>query len=162
MKSKAFIQDKLREMTNEFPYIIFQYQYDEYDETHIVEVFPLSEFDNNEPYKESEAELCYDFDKKFFPETLMFVSEDSLIRVNNPEAVFTNELNPNCYQGEESSPFNRELLIDRKNLIKPNNHRMKSLDYSIEGFNYSSTFQPNYKEEEISESTKNGNLAIAA
>lgn len=88
MKSKTFLKEKLKKLSLSFPFISFKYEYNSYSNTHIIEVLPYKEYENNEKYLDEEAELTYEFDNAFFPESVMFVSENSLIRVNNPELVF--------------------------------------------------------------------------
>lgn len=87
MSTKEYIKEKLEALSKVFPQLTFFYKYDEVDETHVVEVLPLSEYDNNKEYKEAEADLTFDFDRSFFPETAMFVSEESLTRVTEPDSI---------------------------------------------------------------------------
>lgn len=39
-------------------------------------------------YIKYEADFGFEFDNRFYPETILFVSEDSLTQINNPEFVF--------------------------------------------------------------------------
>jgi len=61
------------------------------NETHIIEVLPLTVYENNNSYKEAEGDLTFEFDKIFFPEDIMFVSENSLTRITKPQKVFKKE-----------------------------------------------------------------------
>lgn len=90
MNSKKHIEVKLQELARKFSEITFFYEFDEVNETHIVEVLPLSVYESNNSYKEAEGDLTFDFDKMFFPEDIMFVSENSLTRVTKPQKVFKN------------------------------------------------------------------------
>ena len=53
--------------------------------THIVEVKPLESYQSNEAYVQCEADFMFDFENEFFPETILFVSEDSLTQITQPE-----------------------------------------------------------------------------
>jgi len=85
MKTKEYIRKKLNEISDIFPELIFRYQFNENTETHIIEVRPLETYQTNVDYIKCEAELMYDFENEFFPETILFVSEDSLTQITNPE-----------------------------------------------------------------------------
>lgn len=86
MTSKEFIINKLNELVEIFPGITFKYKYDNVEKTHMIEVSPLAEFKNIE-YMIAEADLVFEFENNFIPETLLFVSEDSLTKVNRPDLV---------------------------------------------------------------------------
>jgi hypothetical protein len=85
MKSKEFLKNRLNEISNVFPELIFRYQFKENTETHIIEVKPLQTYQTNDDYIKCEAELLFDFENEFFPETILFVSEDSLTQLIEPE-----------------------------------------------------------------------------
>ncbi len=87
MDPKQYINNKLKELHNQFPCLTIKYKYDSYTQTHIVDIMPLSEYDNNEEYMKFETEIGYEFDNLFFPESVMFVSSDSLTQLVNPEFV---------------------------------------------------------------------------
>lgn len=88
MESKNFLKSKLGELHSKFPNLSIKYQYDAYTQNHIVEIIPLDEFEKNEDYIAFESDLCFEFDNRFFPEVVMFVSEESLTRVQVPELLF--------------------------------------------------------------------------
>jgi hypothetical protein len=97
MKSKEYIKNKLQELKDTFFNISFRYQFEENTQTHIVEVLPLEYYDKNLNYIKAEARLIIDFEKTFDSESILFVSEDSLTKVVNPEFVldsFVFTLNP--------------------------------------------------------------------
>jgi hypothetical protein len=52
---------------------------------HIVEILPLSEYSENKDYIELESDLSFDFDNKFFPESVMFISSESLTKITESE-----------------------------------------------------------------------------
>ncbi len=88
MKSTTYIKTELEKILDLFPQMQFMYEYDAFEQTHIIEVIPLEIYENNDEYKKAEANLSYTFDRRFAPETVLFVSEDSLIRVSHPTEIF--------------------------------------------------------------------------
>jgi hypothetical protein len=85
MNSKEYLTEKLSKISEIFAHLSFRYQFDSIDQTHIIEVKPLEDFNTNESYVDYEAELTFAFDQQFFPESVMFVSEESLTKVTKPE-----------------------------------------------------------------------------
>lgn len=83
MKPVDFIVDTLKELHVKFPNCHIKYEFDELINVHIVEVLPLS-FYENEEYMEYESDLFESFSELFPSEELLFVSEDSLNRVTHP------------------------------------------------------------------------------
>ena len=87
MKSQEYIKVHLKGIVNKFPQISFSYQYDKIENLHIIQVRPLEQYETNQEYKEAEGDLTFEFDNLFFPESLVFVSDESLIQVDEPEFV---------------------------------------------------------------------------
>lgn len=85
MKDKSFIRRMICELVLRFPEIKIAYQYNKMSDTHILEVKPIEVFENNEAYQEFETDITIEFDGKFFPSSILFISEDSLNRVIHPE-----------------------------------------------------------------------------
>jgi hypothetical protein len=92
MKSKEFIKNKLEQLSKEFQEISIRYQFDKRDLTHIIEIKPLKEFNDNSSYQEKEAEITYEFEQLFFPETILFISENSLTKITEPELEYNMNL----------------------------------------------------------------------
>ncbi|MBW8331172.1 MAG: hypothetical protein K0M40_04050 [Prolixibacteraceae bacterium] len=90
MNSKEYIKTKLQELLKLYPQITFYYQFDEINNLHIVQVDPKNEFDSNFAFRNDEAELMFDFDNTFFPESILFICENSLISVDSPEFILKN------------------------------------------------------------------------
>lgn len=82
------IKEQLNTLHTKFPNLKLVYGYDFTTKTHMVEVTPLTEYEHNLAYREAEAKLSHKFDNKFFPEMVMFVSGNSLIRVKEPLLVW--------------------------------------------------------------------------
>ena len=88
MNPKDFIKARLNEIRNIFPELSFKYKFNPNTSTHVVDVRPLECFKDNSDYIKYEAEFGFEFDNLFYPETVLFISEDSLTQINNPEFVF--------------------------------------------------------------------------
>lgn len=88
MSPKDFIKARLNEIRNIFPELSFKYKFNSNTSTHIVDVRPLNCYQKNQDYIKYEAEFGFEFDNRFYPETVLFVSEDSLTQIDNPEFVF--------------------------------------------------------------------------
>lgn len=88
MNPKDFIKARLNELRNIFPQLSFKYKFNPNTLTHIVDVRPLDCFKENPAYIKYEADFGYEFDNIYYPETILFVSEDSLTQISNPEFVF--------------------------------------------------------------------------
>jgi len=91
MNAKNFLKHRFEDIIRQVQTIQVSYEYFEYSDTHIVEVIPQEEFENNELYKDLEGDLYLDFNKEFFPSTLLISTEDSLNKVSNPEWVINGE-----------------------------------------------------------------------
>lgn len=92
MDSKTFIKNKLNQISEIFPELTFRYQLDINNQTHIVEVKTLEAYQSNNDYVQLEADFMFDFENKFFPETILFVSEDSLTKITEPEYIIQKDV----------------------------------------------------------------------
>lgn len=101
MKSKRYIKDGLRKLVKRYPQLTFFYQFDEIENLHMVQVEPRDEFESNIAYQIDEADLTFDFDNSFFPESIVFISSDSLICVDSPEFILNSFL---LNLGDQNSP----------------------------------------------------------
>ena len=88
MTAQEYIFKELNALLIKFPSIVFKYKLDKNDNTHIISVEPIEEYEGNNEYMEAESDLVFDFENKYLPETIMFVSTNSLIVVNEPDKVF--------------------------------------------------------------------------
>lgn len=87
MNSKEYIKTGLQKLLDLYPQLTFFYQLDEKTNLHQILVDPKSEFMSNSGFRSDEADFIFDFDNIFFPESVVFISEDSLIRINTPEFI---------------------------------------------------------------------------
>lgn len=92
MKSNKYLIDRLNGLQNKFANLSIRYQYNPYTLKHIVEILPFSDYDTNVDYIEYEADLSFEFDNKFFPESIMFISEESLTKITNPHFILEKQV----------------------------------------------------------------------
>ncbi len=92
MESKEYIKKNLNQISNIFPELTFRYQFSEKTKTHIIEVKPLETYQTNGDYIKYEAELMFNFENEFFPETILFVSDNSLTQITEPEYTIKKEI----------------------------------------------------------------------
>jgi len=85
MNSKDYIKSRINKIINLFPTTRVRYEFIDHLKTHLLMVQPLDVFELNNEYKDLEADISIEFDNLFSPESILFVSEDSLNSVNNPE-----------------------------------------------------------------------------
>lgn len=89
MNPKDFIKTRLNELRNIFPELSFKYKFNPNTATHIVDVRPIEFYTKNLDYIKYEADFSFEFDSLYYPETILFVSEDSLTEISNPDFVFS-------------------------------------------------------------------------
>lgn len=118
MKSRKFIEHKLTELFAKFNDIKIQYEYRANTYSHIIEVTPLVFFKENECYITLEAELEEEFESLFPNENILFISEDSLSEIINPDFIL----------GYESITFDNEVF---------------NTEFVVEGFSEDVDFQYN-------------------
>ena len=160
MKSKEYIFNSLRELVGQFPQITFRYQFDELEQIHIVEVTPLEAYKDEQEYKLAEGDLTYEFDRAFSPETIMFVSEDSLTGITKPEKIFRHEDHfvweflQDLISGEE--------VISKLNFSEPENNNSFDLDeFQQKEFSFSTNF-PETDTNNKTSFSQHSNYALAA
>jgi len=104
MNPKEYIKSRLNELRNFFPELSFKYKFNQHTSTHIIDVRPLECYSANKDYIKYEADFSYEFDNFFFPETILFVSEDSLTEIKDPDFVF------NANQFSEELQFTLQIV----------------------------------------------------
>ncbi len=77
MEVKKYIISKLEELAKDFPAIQIVYAYNQYAETHIVQLTPQNEYYNNDALDNAWIEIVKDFQHSFPFENISFVSDDS-------------------------------------------------------------------------------------
>lgn len=100
MKSVDLVKKELRNISNNIEGIQIRYEFDEMNLIHLVEIKPLDLFENNSDYLNKEIELEDLFFNSFPKENLVFISEDSLSKIEKPDLVlplkikYENEITP--------------------------------------------------------------------
>lgn len=107
--SIKFIENKLSELYDIFKDIKIRYEYRANTYSHLIEIIPLSIFEQNEEYIKLESKIENEFESAFPNENIVFISEGSLSEINNPEFTL----------GYEAIKFDNEVL---------------NIDFIIEGF----------------------------
>lgn len=84
MKSIEYIKKKLQFLHDKFNNLNIGYQYKSFLNTHVIDVRPKDVFENDESYALLQLSIEDEFEELFPQEEIVFVSEDSLISINNP------------------------------------------------------------------------------
>lgn len=87
MNSKEYLKTKLQALQIFYPQLTFFYQFDGAENLHVIQVEPKNELESNRAFQNDEADFIFAFDNLFFPESVVFISEDSLISINTPEFI---------------------------------------------------------------------------
>ncbi len=112
MNSKQYIYNKLKELHSQFPSLAIKYKHDSYTQMHIVDIMPLSEYENNKDFMRFETEIGYEFDNMFFPESVMFISYNSLTQITNPELVMDPVISTSLKNDQLSETFDINFSIN--------------------------------------------------
>jgi hypothetical protein len=88
MTAKEYIYKNLQKLANLFTNLTFAYEFKEMSQTHVIEVKPEFEFSSNDEYIDAEIDLTSKFDELFYPESILFISENSLTTISKVEKVF--------------------------------------------------------------------------
>ncbi len=84
MKSKDFVISKIDMLVKSFPSIQCRYEFEENEDTHTIQVSPISFFESNETFKDLEKEIYLEFFRLYPFEGLYFIDDNSLFPVLNP------------------------------------------------------------------------------
>lgn len=120
MTTIDYIVTGLSLLVTRFPLLTFKYAYKKDCSTHVILVEPLNEFEENDLYLEAESDFVFNFENRFVQESILFVSDNSLIKVEQPEytirsgqLVFTCELKqeiPNFIYESEMNAGETEMV----------------------------------------------------
>ena len=100
MKARDYIENKLNELVSRFDDIQIRYEYRNNTRSHLVEIIPLSFFEENEEYFEEEVAFEDEFEQLFPSENIVFISEGSLTEIKTPHLKL----------GYEKIKFNNEVF----------------------------------------------------
>jgi len=128
MKSFDFLKNKLDQLSKRFLDVKFRYQYDEYEGEHIIEVTPDRVYSNSKEYAIAESRVMKEFAKEYLSESILFVSDQSIIKVNDDAIEFYVPI-------KIASWIN--LLNENINEIQPiYNYKNECINYEVEALNY--------------------------
>ena len=85
MNPNEFLINRLKELFSRFDGIQIRYENRKSTDSHIIEVIPLSFFNENEDYMLEEEKLEAEFELLYPNRNIVFVSEDSLTKINYPD-----------------------------------------------------------------------------
>ncbi len=85
MKSNVFLKEKLKELYSKFKEIKIRYEYCKSTYSHIIEVTPLSIFNNNEEYMRAEEALENKFENLYPKENIVFISDGFLTEIRDTD-----------------------------------------------------------------------------
>lgn len=88
MDSKKYIEKELKTLAEHFPSVQIRYSFNKKIETHIVELTPIEEYNNNEQLDKYWISISLQFHKAFPNEEICFVSSDSSLAISNPELIY--------------------------------------------------------------------------
>jgi len=83
MTSVEFIKQRLNELVNIFPTIKCAYEFDNFDNTHIVEVMPSEFYNNSQSFYQVSETINNEFIDKFPFEGLFFIDDTDLMPISN-------------------------------------------------------------------------------
>jgi hypothetical protein len=84
MKPIEFIYTHLEDLSKEFPQVHIKYAFNKIIFTHIIELLPLTEYQNNSALDDAWIPLSFDFRKLFPDDEIAFVSSDSTLTICDP------------------------------------------------------------------------------
>jgi hypothetical protein len=89
--SYKFLEKRLRELFTQFPKSNIRYEFISNRLTHLIEITPLS-FYHSDRYKQSETDLEDEFELMFPKENILFISDESLNKINEPNLELFSEI----------------------------------------------------------------------
>lgn len=121
MNSISYLNNELIRIFDKFQNAIIKYEFKSSRNTHLVEITPLDIY-QNENFINEEIDLMDNFYKKYPEETILFVSEDSMNKVQNPLFLYKKTKLEFCFKNNEivTEPYFNEfhqnfLLIGESN-----------------------------------------------
>ena len=147
MKVKDYIIEKLNELVTLFPLIKVSYQIDDCSNSNYIKVVPKEEFDYNPDYQKFETNFIIEFINQFPYDEVVFVSDGSLIEIQNPvyevegRLFGQNTLIWNSIIWENSFELDFSLTLN-KTIIEEVMSNYNSLEDVLESINEECSVQP--------------------
>jgi hypothetical protein len=92
MNSTEFIKEIINNLVELFPSIKCTYQYDASSYTHFIEVVPNKVYHSEKEYANEETKATLAFIDKYPHESICFITDDSIIKLDNPIYVKAGDL----------------------------------------------------------------------
>ena len=89
MKAQETIIAELNQVVEKFPQLQIKYDFDASDNTHSIEVLPLSFYKNNKDYADFEMDFTFRMIKEFPYHFLFFVSDETMHQIEKPTIIIT-------------------------------------------------------------------------
>jgi len=83
-ESIIYLKEKLSLLFEEYSYLEIRYEYKTTINSHIIEVKPVHCFNSDKKYIVEQIEIENAFEDNFYGEEIVFVTEDSLVKIVNP------------------------------------------------------------------------------
>jgi hypothetical protein len=83
-ESIEFLKENLTNLFDAHTYLEIRYEFRESINTHIVEVKPIHCFKSDKQYILKKIEIEEIFEDKFYAEEIVFISDDNLVKIENP------------------------------------------------------------------------------
>lgn len=84
MKSKNYIINKIDVLVHKFSNLSCKYGFDNFSNSHYIEILPSSEYYSNNEYAFFEVSLINDFINEYPDETITFLTEGDLYEITEP------------------------------------------------------------------------------
>ena len=89
MKAQETIIEELNQIVEKIPQLQIKYAFDASDNTHFIEVLPLSFYKNNKDYIDFEMDLTFHMIKAFPYHLLFFISDETMHQIEKPSLIIT-------------------------------------------------------------------------
>jgi len=110
MNPIEFLQQQLKEISKSFPNVHIKYAFNSVIATHIVELLPLSEYQNNDALDDAWIPLSFQFRQQFPEEEISFVSSDSSLSIESSTFEF-NKPSIQCF-GDISAIYSQISQVE--------------------------------------------------
>lgn len=101
MESKEYIYILLEELHKEFPSFTFRYQYDDLDESHVIEYSPFDLTEGDLDFENKKYSLLISYFDKGFDESLVFINEFDPVGIEKPELIYEGSF---CFSPKNELP----------------------------------------------------------
>ena len=97
MNAKDFIEEKLHDIATNLFGVQIRYEFRNSTRSHIIEIRPISIFEENAIYREYESNIEAEFEQLFPEENIVFISEGSLTQIKKIDLeIGTDNINIQC------------------------------------------------------------------